>query len=1295
MKKYQLQTILYPILAVLLALLPTEHSFATDYYFKRISIEHGLSQTGVTAIVRDHKGTLWVGTRQGINKVERNHVSKYTDDYIFHLYEDMQHHLWAVTQRGVLCYNAEKDSFEVKLSQYIHSVGATETGVLFGGYGALYLYRYRSKKIERLPLIKDVYAKKRECLITHICSIDKNTLLIGTENDGIYRYDLGTHQLKSFITQLAQPLSALYVDTTKREIYYSVFQKGLYCHRITGERIAQYTSKNSALPNDIILDIKPYKGALWLATDGGGVSVFSPANATFRNIQHRAGDTHSLPVNSITVLYEDPYHNLWAGTVRDGVFLFKETYIKTYSDSTLGSSGGLSERAVISIFEAADGTVWIGTDGGGINTFNPRTEQFTHHLKTYNDKVTSITDFNGTSLLVSLYGKGLFIYNPASDAYTPFTIINPTVDYEECHSGFTPFAYKLSESTILITAKNNYFYDLKEHTFTRLHFQNTTEKSALKLVYKDATGHLLLSKGNTLYSLNTQEKQLSVYLVLPERSDINAVCHETSSNTFWIATSNGLYSYTPTTKKLKNIATNMFRQISYMQIDEQHRLWINASNLLFSYHIPDGKITIWDDSDGFLPNDMLTAYISPSASPYIYMGGVGGFVKISKNITSEEGTPPLLFLQNIEMNGKRYTAETFPKELPPYFDSLKISIGLNEKDLFRRILFRFKIKNNDQSSVVETYDNILDITLLSAGKYQIEVACMTGSGNWTAPVSLLSFEVLPAWWQRTSFYVILSLSILAIGAVGMWLYLQRKKQQLEWKIALHQQALNEDKIEFLTNVSHELRTPLTLIYAPLKRLLSSDESQNLPPQEKKQIEGAFRQAKTMKNIINWVLDYDRNTALSNQLSKSYTSLNHLIADCCKDFEQETENKHLLLDLDLEKTLPPIEIDAAKIRVVISNLLMNALKFSNEHSTIHLRSIYKENTVCVQVENRGIGLSNIDSQKLFTRFERGKHPQSGSGIGLAYCKEIIEKHAGVIGAYQDDTEQTVFYFELPVKHNDERVLAKFETDENLAQAPEKSTPTLDTSRYGLLLVDDNTDFLSYLYEELRPQFKSVLKAVNGEEALLLLKTHQPDLIISDVMMPIMNGYQLCKEVKEHLSISHIPVVLLTAKSDNESQKIGYKLGADFYLAKPFDIELLLSVISNLLRRKELIKQRYEQELLLPSPALTTISNADEQFMLKLTDIIKSHYHNPDFGVAMIAEQIAMSRASIYNKMKQITGIGISEYINKYRIEVACELLRTSDQPISEVAFEVGFSSQKYFSTAFKQATGKTPTEYRAI
>ena len=527
----------------------------------------------------------------------------------------------------------------------------------------------------------------------------------------------------------------------------------------------------------------------------------------------------------------------------------------------------------------------------------------------------------------------------------------------------------------------------------------------------------------------------------------------------------------------------------------------------------------------------------------------------------------------------------------------------------------------------------------------------------------------------------------------MWGYLRRKKQQLKWQIALHQQELNEDKIQFLTNVSHELRTPLTLIYAPLKRLLNHTESGKLTRSQKTQLESAFRQATTMKNIINWVLDYNRNTSLENTLTKAYTDLNHLITDSAKDFEQEFETKHISLELHLDKNLPPVELDSAKIRVVLSNLLMNAVKFSNEYSTIHIRSSYNEQKVRFQVENTGIGLHNIDMDKLFTRFEQGKHNQRGSGIGLAYCKELVEKHLGTIGAYQDEEEQTVFYVELPYSHSTEGVLHKFEGEEEQTEAPEKIVVTMDTSMYSVLLVDDNPDFLNYLYDELRPLFKSVLKAVNGEEALLLLKTHQPDIIISDVMMPVMNGYQLCKEVKEHLQISHIPVILLTAKSDTESQKIGYKLGADAYLSKPFDIDLLLSVIGNLLKQKELIKQRYEKELLIPSPALTTISNADEVFMIKLNEIIKKHYSNIDLDVTMISEAMAMSRASVYNKMKQITGIGISEYINKYRIEVACQLLKQTEKSVTDIAFEVGFNSSKYFSTVFKQATKITPRDYR--
>ena len=1263
---------------------------ATEYYFKRISIEQGLSQSGVTAILRDYQGTLWIGTRQGINRVDRNHIQKYTDLYIFHLIEDKQHQLWAVTDKGVWCYNSSEDIFQPKIDTPLFAICATDSGVYFGGYGAIFEYSYSHKHIRRLPLQKASYAKSRECLINHLLPFDAHTLLVGTEADGIYLYDFQTQQLRPFITENTRPLTALYYDAQKHQIYYASFQKGLYCYQLTTQQTSHYSTANSALPNDIILDIKPYKGQIWIATDGGGVSVFSPDKVQFENLQHRAGDAHSLPVNSITTLYEDPNHNLWAGTVRDGVFLFKETYIKTYTDSALGANNGLSERAVISLYEAPDHTLWIGTDGGGINAFNPHTEQFTHHLNTYNDKVSSITLFSPNELLVSLYGKGLFIYNTHTRSYTPFILRDPTTDQQECHSGFTPFVYRINDAQILITAKNTYRYQLKSQQFEQVAFaQGTAAKNALQLqaIQGDT---LLLSKGNTLYKISGKGGTISTYLTLPTEGAITALCYDTHQR-LWIATTNGLFNYTPTTGKLSAISTdNMFRQISYMQIDDAQRLWINASNVLFSYYIPSKKILIYDASDGFLANDMLTGYVQASTTPYIYMGGVGGLVKINHNIQSYQSAPPQIFLHNIELNGKIYTHENFPKEIPPYFHSLKINVGLNEKDMFRRILFRFKIKNNAQTSVIETYDNQLDISLLSVGKYQVSVACMTKNGFWTAETPLLDFEVLPVWYKRTSFLIAVVLLVVAIAGGAIWIYLRRKKQQLKWQIALHQQALNEDKIQFLTNVSHELRTPLTLIYAPLKRLLSNTEEKAISPAAKSLLESAFRQANAMKNIINWILDYNRNTTLENSLSKTHTDLNHLLTDCSNDFAQELESKHIGLQLCLDKNLPIIPLDPAKIRVVISNLLMNALKFSNEHSTIYLRSFANADSVRFQVENTGISLQNIDTEKLFIRFQQGKHEQKGSGIGLAYCKELVAMHSGTIGAY-DENGHTVFYVTLP--YTPSAILDKFEGEASQSQAPTHNLSSMDTTGYSILLVDDNTDFLNYLHSELRPLFRNVLKAVNGEEALLLLKTHQPDLIISDVMMPVMNGYQFCQQVKEQLPISHIPVVLLTAKSDSESQKIGYKLGADAYLSKPFDIDLLLSVINNLLKQRELIRQRYQQELPLPAPTITTISNADEVFLVKLNEVIKNNYSKADFEVANIADKMAMSRATIYSKMKEITGLGISEYVNKYRIEVASALLRNTDKTIAEIALEVGFNSQKYFSTAFKAAIGKTPSEYR--
>ena len=449
----------------------------------------------------------------------------------------------------------------------------------------------------------------------------------------------------------------------------------------------------------------------------------------------------------------------------------------------------------------------------------------------------------------------------------------------------------------------------------------------------------------------------------------------------------------------------------------------------------------------------------------------------------------------------------------------------------------------------------------------------------------------------------------------------------------------------------------------------------------------------MKNIINWVLEYDKTTSLPNALTLTFADINHLLEEVVDDFVQEFAEKRVRLVMDLDRTLRPLEMDRAKIRVVVSNLLMNALKFSREDTDVRLCTSLNAGWLRVQVEDHGVGLAHLDRERLFTRFYQGRIRKLGSGIGLAYCREIVEQHGGKIAAEDNPGGGTIMFFTLPYRQATTAEVPNAQASNAAEPASSGATHMLDLSAFSVLVVDDNTEFLDFLQTALQPQFRRVFRARDGEAALHVLRQQQPDLVVSDVMMPVMDGYQLCQTIKEDIEISHIPVVLLTAKSDAESQKIGYKLGADAYIAKPFDVELLVSVIETQLRRRELFRQKYQHDPLPPSPRQTTISNADEQFMRKLQSAVKAGYADAAFDTAQVADALAMSRASLYNKMKQLTGLGVSEFINRYRIHVASALLKETDKPVADIAFETGFASARYFSTAFKTATGQTPSAFR--
>ena len=427
---------------------------------------------------------------------------------------------------------------------------------------------------------------------------------------------------------------------------------------------------------------------------------------------------------------------------------------------------------------------------------------------------------------------------------------------------------------------------------------------------------------------------------------------------------------------------------------------------------------------------------------------------------------------------------------------------------------------------------------------------------------------------------------------------------------------------------------------------------------------------------------------------------HWIEHVSQDFISEGEAKNVRIRYQLDPQIETVSFDKDKCEIILSNLLINALKHSPQDTEITIASELLPETgrVRISIIDQGCGLKQVDTHKLFTRFYQGTGEQSGTGIGLSYSKILVEQHGGSIGAQDNPEAGAIFFFELPLKQESEEIICQPKAylnelilSDNLKQATDKET--FDTTPYTILVVDDNPDMTDFLKKTLEESFKRVIIAADGVEALQLIKSHIPDIIVSDVMMPRMNGYELCINIKEDITISHIPIILLTARDDKQSLISGYKNGADAYLTKPFEVEMLMEIISNRLKNREYIKKRYLHTGIIPVPKETTFSQVDESFLLKVNKTIQENLSNTNLDIQFICKEIGLSRTSLYTKLKALTGIGANDYINKFRIEKALTLIANTEMTFTEISEEVGFTSPSYFSTAFKQYTGETPTQYK--
>lgn len=1277
-----------------------------NYQFTSISVAEGLSQSTAQSILLDKKGKLWIGTKNGLNsytgqnlKIFKSHPNdRYSlpSNHIIHLTQDSLNDIWISTRQGMVRYDETHGNFIPFNHDIIYSSLCINGGVLFGSENRIYKYDYQKRSFKAVCITPKGATDSdiTKYRVQRIIAVSPKEVLIVTRRDGIYILNYPNMQLKRFFSCPNNILQGACL-ASNGYIYLSFWGQGLFCYEKTGKLIKQYTSNNSGLTNNYVLDIIEKKGYLWLATDGGGINRLELRNEKFSNLYHIAGDENSLPVNSITVLYKDSNECLWAGSVRGGVFNIKESYIRTYKDCPLGYNNGLSEKSVTSFYEEANGKLWIGTDGGGINLYDPQTGNFKHFSSTYGDKVISIAPVSEKELMVSVYTKGLFLFEKNTGIYRLFVIINDSINFRQCFYGYLPRAHRVTENKIYILSKELWVYNINNKKFSPIKNDNNYQLQASVIAYCDKKISLAMN-GNKVFRIINKNDSIDLLFQLDEKEVISAIDYD-GINKIWVGTTTGMGYYDIKEKRYFKIRSQLFNDITALRYEpSSERIWICAQNQLFSYCIKENRFIQWNRSDGFYPNEIIFTYQQRAEknSRYLYFGGIEGLVRINTDIPEPNEPDPEIALYSIELNGQPYTSgiDTQNIKVPWEHNALALRVYIKNKDIFQRVPFRYIIKGN-VNKIIESYNPILDLSNLSTGKYRIEVACMTKDGNYTTPILLTNVHITPPWYKTDWFIILCCISLIGGGIAGIFIFNIKKEARIQKRLKEYRQYLNEKRIDFLIHINHELRTPLTLIYAPLKRLMDKSEMQGLPQHLIPQLQLLFNQAQHMREIVDMVLDWSSLEADYNKLKIQKTQLNEWVTEVIKDYMNEAKEKEICIQLQIDPNIEEVWFDKQKCQTVLSNLLMNALKFSKANSNITVSTQRLENTVRISVIDEGSGIEDSDMANLFTKFHKGNHKERGSGFGLYYAKTIMEMHGGLIRAYNNTNKGATFYLELPLLNTNKKEESAYLQQKDSPLPSSIQDTHFDCTGKTVLIVEDEKELREYLISSLTEFFKKVYAADNAVSALEICQKKQPSIIISDVMMPQMDGFELCRQIKNNIQISHIPVILLTARYDQTGITTGYKSGADAYIPKPFDLDSLKIVIGNILKNREKIHNQYIS--INQSTSLQTLTNskADEDFMTKINIIIHENLSDEEFSVQQLADLMTISRSSLYNKIKIITGLGVNDYINRLRIEKAISLLTNTNLNINEISSEVGFTYPRYFSSTFKQMKGMTPKQFR--
>lgn len=1281
---------------------------------------YSISDNHILCISESSNGDLWVGTNNGLNRLNtesgefnryfhaEKSLSSLSHNMVSSLYYDSDDNLWVGTNDGLSLYNKDNDSFintdidGLLNNNPINTIFRQDDNLYLGtSFQGLIIYNVRSK----------AYTIHKDDLATNVRSVfvDKDgDLWVGTYHNGLYMRSEKGGNFTNYSTKngLTNDNVRCISESPEGNILVGTFN-GLNIIDSKTNVITQYKTYGSEEGNlshySIYSIYYDRSHTLWIGTYAGGVNYYSPYGQKFRFTDPNSL-FHSV-VGIIGTLLEIG-DNLYIATEGGGLLEMDKTTkaIKQYK-LFKNDNGSYASNILKSLFY--DGNyIYCGTNLGTVYTFNLKSKEFKlfYDFKQENSIYHISKNADGNMIIGGVNQIGLTLLTKDGKAINKF----PVTGQKDISFHNVRCIYELKDNILLIGTRNDglYHYDLNKGTLERFYHKTSGESNKqlpenyITDIFKDSAGNIWIATfggGLCQFDITT-----GTFVVINSKNGLldNNICSilEDNNRHLWVSSISGISDIDIDTKEI-------------MTYSYSSGIRINEFTPHAGIKLSDG-IMVFSGNNGFIsfnPRKMsVNPYVPPIKLSRLYINNERINVRDHSNILGKS------------FNSQQQITLTYAQANNISIEYTALNYIFSDRNRYEYILEGFDKTWNDVGTRRMAY-----YTNIPPGQYIFKVRGSNNDGIWNNEGTSIIIKVLPPFWQTWWAYVLYIVFIITIVYFILRYFYERKRLENEVKLKQAESKAREEfhqaRDKLFTNFSHELRTPLTLILSPLEDMVQN--SKELPEKVQKNHRLMYSNSLRLLRLVNNLMDFQKKESGNLKLKIHKGDFIGFSKEMVSLFEEMAYLRDITLEFNTQEDELDYNFDLNLMEKVYFNFLSNAFKNTpnsgkitvavDSLSFIDLKNNFPGKTalfnpkidryIIVKIEDSGIGIEPGELEKIFTPFyqvAQNEHSSSGTGLGLSLSKAIIEMHHGVVWAESSENSGAVFICILPVfltDYKDEEVVNLMEEDAILYNKPELeeerfvlASESLPKSSYTILIVEDNVDVREYIMSHLANTYK-ILEASNGAEAIDKAVNNLPDLIISDLMMPKMNGMEMTQILKTDLRTSHIPVILLTAKSMPSDMKEGYENGADDYITKPFNASVLIARVNNIIQSREKLKELYSKRFSIETLGVETTS-VDERFLQKLYQVLEKNVSNPELKLDGFSKEIGMSKANLYRKIKALTDLSPNEFIRNFRLEMAAKILKESQLPISEIYVAVGFNSHAYFSNCFKSFYGVTPSEY---